>query len=369
MSLHAQEQRMTNTMNPLVVDCYQGEDVKDWTEVYAFGIRGVIHKASEGSNFRDKVYAMRKERARKAGLLYGAYHFMNDTDIEAQVANFLEAAQPDADLLLALDYEENKHRTGSLKQARRFLQLVYEKTGQRPVLYSGNLIKEQLRRPDAFFNQHRLWIAHYNAVPKLPAGWSGYWLHQYTGDGAGPGPHDVPGISTKGIDLNVFGGEDLASEWAPKGAVSVVAMTTADTPLLATAEQSLPVAETDRDQESDTPGASFWDRFNFKVLDDLAEKGSRTATSLKSFKGIIWKGTATTITTGGAAATLVDPNKGTAQIVGSWGEQHPFLLAAICTGVVAVVLIGIAYYFAKKIEKGLAAAAKDGRYLPRGATP
>jgi hypothetical protein len=113
--------------------------------------------------------------------------------------------------------------------------------------------------------------------------------------------------------------------------------------------------------------SSFWDRFNFKVLDELAEKGSRTATSLKSFKGILWKGTATTITTGGAAATLVDPNKGTAQIVGSWGEQHPFLLAAICAGVVAVVLIGIAYYFAKKIEKGLAAAAKDGRYSPRGA--
>lgn len=133
-------------------------------------------------------------------------------------------------------------------------------------------------------------------------------------------------------------------------------------------------AETDRDQEPETAGVgwlsrlnAFWDRFNFRVLDELAEKGSRTATSLRSFKGLIWKGAATAVTTGGTAATLVDPNKGTAQVVGSWGAQHPFLLAALCAGGVAIVLIGIAYYYAKKIERGLAAAAKDGRYAPRGA--
>jgi len=84
---------------------------------------------------------------------------------------------------------------------------------------------------------------------------------------------------------------------------------------------------------------------------------------------MIWKGTATTVTTATTAATLVDPNKGTAQVVGSWGSNHPFLLAALSAGVVGVLLIAVAYYYAKKIEKGLAAAAKDGRYAPRGAKP
>lgn len=221
------------SLSPVVVDLFSGDEVENWDAVWAAGVRGVILKATEGGNYTDKTYAKRRVAARKAGLLVGAYAFANDTDVETQVDHFLSVAEPDGELLLALDYEPNGTRTMSLAQARRWLELVYEKTGQRPVLYSGNLIKESLTKPDPFFNQHRLWLAQYSMTPRLPVGWTNYWLWQYSGDGTGSaGPHEVDGIATKGIDVNVFGGKDLAAEWAPcdpawKGAaVAAVQVTT-----------------------------------------------------------------------------------------------------------------------------------------------
>jgi GH25 family lysozyme M1 (1,4-beta-N-acetylmuramidase) len=202
-------------MNPVVLDIFHGDEVTDWDKVCGAGIRGVILKASQGYQARDPTFHERREAAQKAGLLVGAYHFLTSNDVVAQVDNFLGAVGDTVGLLLALDYEDNKAATASLEQAKHFLQLVYERTGQRPVLYSGDLIKSQLQGPDPFLNSHRLWLCEYGPRAKLPPGWDSYWLWQYTGDGIGPKPNTLPGVATKGIDLNVFGGADLAAEWAP----------------------------------------------------------------------------------------------------------------------------------------------------------
>lgn len=211
-------------MTPLVVDLSHHNEIDDWAKVYAAGIRGVIHKATQGTGMVDTTYAARKEAALSAGLLWGAYHFADDSDVTKQVDNFLSAVKPDGRTLLCLDYEPNGSRTMSFAQAKQWLKLVFERTGQRPVLYSGNLIKEQMVAADDFVNAHRLWLAQYGPAPRLPKGWSNYWLWQYTGDGVGNGPHSVPGIKTNGIDLNVFGGNDLAAEWidTPEPAVAQV---------------------------------------------------------------------------------------------------------------------------------------------------
>lgn len=126
----------------------------------------------------------------------------------------------------------------------------------------------------------------------------------------------------------------------------------------------IPVADSPKEEK---PG--LLDRLapNATKVNDLADQGSRIAQHLKSFKTLLWRGGGVVATTGGAAATLVDPNKGTAQVVGSWGSQHPILLAFACSVVVAVIIAGVAYYFAKKIEAGLVSAADAGRYNPRGA--
>lgn len=204
-------------MQPVVVDLFHGDDVRDFKAVYAAGIRGVIHKATQGTGNVDPAFAARRVAAVAAGLLYAAYHFGDDSDVTAQVDHFLSVAKPDDATMLALDFEPNGEHTMSLAQAKIFLQQVYDKTGQRPILYSGNLIKESLKgKPDPFFNAHRLWLCEYGPRAILPPGWDTYFLYQFTGDGVGPGPHEIDGIATQGIDLNVFGGTDLASEWVHK---------------------------------------------------------------------------------------------------------------------------------------------------------
>lgn len=204
--------------NPVIVDLSHFDDVQDWDAVKRFGILGVINKATEGPGMTDRTYAIRRKPASDRDMLYGAYHFLRPGDPVAQADHFLDVAlnvaQPD-DVLLALDHED---RNVPLENAKTWLQRVFDKTGRRAVLYSGFLIKAQLgNRRDPFLAEHRLWLSHFSSHPVCPPNWLAPWIIQFTGDGQGPGPHRVPGISIAGgIDLNHYGGtaERLTTEWA-----------------------------------------------------------------------------------------------------------------------------------------------------------
>src|SRR5262249_58228477 len=127
-------------------------------------------------------------------LLWGAYHFGTAAPVDAQVANFVSAAQPDAQTLVALDYESNGADTMTLEQARGFLIGVADRLGRRPVLYSGGLIKQELGDVrDPFFAAHRLWLPEYGPEPHPQASWQTAWLWQYAGDGIGCDPKTVAG--------------------------------------------------------------------------------------------------------------------------------------------------------------------------------
>jgi GH25 family lysozyme M1 (1,4-beta-N-acetylmuramidase) len=182
---------------------------------------GLIHKATQGTRLLDKECMKRIPLAREAGFLVGVYHFGTSAPVLDQVVHFLEAFEalgsPD-DMLLALDFEKNELSPAdsmSYVQARQFLKLVFDRTGHRCVLYSGAKIKEALPRGgDPFISQHKLWMPQYGARATLPPGFTRFFLWQYTGDGVGPMPHDMPGVRTRGIDLNVYSGSDLAAEWS-----------------------------------------------------------------------------------------------------------------------------------------------------------
>jgi lysozyme len=91
-------------INPLVVDLSHHNDVADFGAVKAAGIAGIIHKATEGFSFTDKLYPDRRSRALGVGLLWGAYHFLRLGSIAAQADFFLKVAAPDNTTLLALDH-------------------------------------------------------------------------------------------------------------------------------------------------------------------------------------------------------------------------------------------------------------------------
>jgi GH25 family lysozyme M1 (1,4-beta-N-acetylmuramidase) len=205
---------------PNVVDLYHGDVVDSFAQAAAAGLWGVIHKATTGATGTDQAYAGRRSDATAAGLLWGAYHWGTNAPVQDQVTNFLNQAQPDANTLLALDYESDPTGQMTLDLARAFLQEVEARVGRKAVLYSGSLIKSTLGTTnDPFFAGHRLWLAQYGPQPTYQASWSQYWLWQYSAGPAGPGPKSVPGIpgnEAGELDCDFYAGtrEQLTSEWA-----------------------------------------------------------------------------------------------------------------------------------------------------------
>lgn len=194
-------------------------DAIDFAAIAAYGIKGIIHKSSQGLGNVDATYVRRRSDALAAGLLWGAYHFADASDPVRQVQHFIDAAAPDDTTLMALDYEPNGGNTMSLASARIFLNAIESQLGRKAVLYSGNLIKEQLPRPDSYFGSHRLWLAHYNDNPKWPPSWSAPWLHQFSGDGVNNHGFSIPGVDpgqAKKLDMDSYNGNDdtLQQEWA-----------------------------------------------------------------------------------------------------------------------------------------------------------
>ncbi len=201
-------------MRPCVLDISHHNEVVSWPAIRDAGIFGIIHKATQGSGMVDKTYGPRRRQAESAGLRWGAYAFADSSDPKVQADHFLGVARPDANTLLALDWEDNGTRTMSVSQARVFLERVMQKTGRPPagvVIYGGNVLKEKIKSKEdmAFFSQFPLWLCQYGPKAKLPKGWSSYFLWQYSESG------QISGMAADGrIDLNVHGGKDLAAEWA-----------------------------------------------------------------------------------------------------------------------------------------------------------
>lgn len=209
-------------MTPFVIDISHHNTVKDFGLVKQAGIVGVIHKATQGRAYADPDYASRRFQAQGQGLLWGAYHFNTGDPIKQQVAWFLGKAQPDDKTLLILDYEDNRLSQMNIEQAVEFLHEVETQTGRKAAIYSGNRIKETIgdlsQSERDYITSHRLWLCQYGPVAHLPAGFKNWWLWQFTGDGVGPQPHNIPGIvaGNGGIDINTYQGtaEQLAGEWA-----------------------------------------------------------------------------------------------------------------------------------------------------------
>jgi len=203
---------------PLVIDIYYGDQVQDFAQTKAFGILGIIHKASEATGFTDKLYATRRKLATDLGLKWGAYHFFHGAEPLAEADHFLSTAEPDADTLVALDWEDVPHLGApSAASARVFLERIEDRLGRKAVIYSGNVAKEQIKGVDAYFGAHRLWLCEYGPAWRAQPSWRSPWLWQNNGDNCGPGPHNIPGL--KGLcDNNTIVDPmteaDLLAQWA-----------------------------------------------------------------------------------------------------------------------------------------------------------
>ena len=232
---------------PKVVDLSHYDKIDDINAVKNAGILGIVNKATEGLGYIDDTYASRRTLVERAGLKWGAYHFMRPGDPVAQANYFLRVVGDPAGLLLMCDWEVNTVSVAAMKQ---WMTAVHDKVGRWPVLYSyGAMLNEMLgtKNPDAYLAKVKLWLAAYNNNPTWPTQiWPRPWLWQFTGDGNGNGPHQIPGISlpgSRGIDINAYEGgdahasdhtdDDLLAEWADGAPLTPTAVPQAAAPMSA----------------------------------------------------------------------------------------------------------------------------------------
>jgi Lyzozyme M1 (1,4-beta-N-acetylmuramidase) len=199
-----------------IIDIFHGNSI-DLKAARDGGIVAVIHKATQGSSFRDSRYHQRRERAKELGFLWGGYHFSTGGSVSDQVENFLTYARPEDDELISLDWEPSDGPDMTLDQARHFVQMIKDETGRVPVVYGGHLLRESIgHRPDAVLSNCPLWYSRYASAPiGIPTQvWPTYTLWQYTDGDVGSQPHDTPGAGG-GTDRNIFQGtlQQLRSQW------------------------------------------------------------------------------------------------------------------------------------------------------------
>jgi lysozyme len=214
-----------------VIDMNHNSVVIDFALVrYSGNILGVLHKASEGGDWFDPLYAERRSQAEAAGLLWGAYHFGTHQFSGAQqAAAFLSAAQPGPMTLMALDLEPNDRNptnTMDIGQAEDFVQTIFQATGHLPLIYThptwanggafgrtGASLGGAIG-PRSILASCDLWLADYRTEPELPQAWAnrGWRFWQYAGDdyAGGGGPFGPLSRAVDGVDRcdrNLFVGD------------------------------------------------------------------------------------------------------------------------------------------------------------------
>jgi len=186
------------------------------------GLVGLIHKATQHTNFVDDQYGQRIAQARALGLYAGAYHFGTAAPVQQQVDFFLATLDRLGgrnQLVPCLDWEDNPDATQgtmSKEQAIQFIDLFKSATGVYPMIYGGYWMLYQLRdtKDAGSLSQCPLWQAFYSsAFGYLSDIWNTWSFLQYTDGTLGPTPHSFDGIGP--VDRDMFNGtiDDVAVFW------------------------------------------------------------------------------------------------------------------------------------------------------------
>lgn len=208
------QSRSNGNVQGIDVSHWQGKI--NWQHVKADKREFVFIKATQGTKRVDPRFYENVKGARAAGLLVGAYHFLDAITPQAaklQASHFVETMQKAGDVFElppVMDYEDNPgnlNRAAINAIALAFLKEVEHLTGCCPMIYTGNSFALNF---EASIGAYPLWIARYSntRVPDDRAAWKRWTIWQYSDSGK------VPGIGGN-VDLNEFDGtlEELKS-WA-----------------------------------------------------------------------------------------------------------------------------------------------------------
>lgn len=169
----------------------------------------MMHKLTQGAAFQDPVAVGRLKYASAAGLLVGAYHFMDPSHVGYQLANFMHMVGQvkqiiaPAKLMLCVDNEPDPASEASDVLAEEFAIGVFAATGTWPLVY-GNRYNFWSAKTVGVMAGCPLWLAEYGTKPVCPPGWINWQFHQYSDGKAGDNPQEIPGIGF--VDQSEFAG-------------------------------------------------------------------------------------------------------------------------------------------------------------------
>jgi lysozyme len=204
-------------MSDVVFDISHYENVsQDFVETANAGLAAVVLKATQGKGFVDPTFLPRADEARAAGLLVGAYHFLDATNPAEQAAHFLTVAVSEGMVnWLAIDWEPYPASQANLMQAATAAASVQAATGTWPVLYT---IRGMLSAPNKTLSNCPLWLAEYGTRPICPPGFATWRLWQHTDGQVGSAVVPVPGVGR--CDRSKFAGtiDQLRAWWSTPAA-------------------------------------------------------------------------------------------------------------------------------------------------------
>lgn len=161
----------------------------DWDKV---DVDFAILKCTESVNYKDETFQGKREECRKRGIVVGAYHFARGGDVIKEAQFFLESlGEIKEGEFLALDWEI--HHSNPVGWCKDFLDIVYQKTGIRPLIYLNESTVNSYDWSPVVKGNYGLWIAKYGtndgtmqSDPKMGK-WAFISIWQYTSEGRANG--------------------------------------------------------------------------------------------------------------------------------------------------------------------------------------
>lgn len=181
---HANRFKSSVAVTGIDVSSHQGDDI-NWEMVKSSGVDFVFVRAGvrlpeDGSIHKDKCFDRNVKKARKAGLLIGAYFYSQATTTEeaAEEADFVldTVSGKDIDLPLVIDYElyqggrlSAKAQSGELSAASQYNDIVtaftsrIEQSGYDSGVYANYDMLTNYMDASLIADRTEIWVAQYNS--------------------------------------------------------------------------------------------------------------------------------------------------------------------------------------------------------------
>jgi lysozyme len=190
-----------------------GIDVSKWNgnwdaqKAKSAGAEFVFMKSSQAC-FVDQRFVANWKKAREAGLIRGAYHYLDYTRPAIDQANFFADLLHDdpGELPPVVDYEQVQQENNTTL-ARKYLKEFLDRMGAHgynPIIYTAPGFWRTYGDSSSYWYQFPLWVANYTsaAAPILPAPWLNWSFWQFSKKGPGV----IFGSEALDIDVNRFNG-------------------------------------------------------------------------------------------------------------------------------------------------------------------